>query len=198
MPRRKLPPEILEQECRDKATVKAFLAALETADIQTVANLIPHIEYVFEGWRRVMKAVARINLDPPLWFRQRLLSLWVGDGMRAEVNDDLLLLRGLPHLFPPYNGPALTLYRGEQFAKRRDRTYGLAWSRALDVAWNHANGRMRCSAGGSVVLMTEAPADAIICDVAEHSDAYGEDEVLVDRRRLKKVHVLERFTERKL
>jgi hypothetical protein len=52
--------------------------------------------------------------------------------------------------------------------------------------------------GGSVLLETHAPAEAIICTVPDRQDRYGEKEVLIDRRRLAGVRVVARYTNRKL
>ena len=50
--------------------------------------------------------------------------------------------------------------------------------------------------GGSVVLKTRAPARAIICVPRLHNKRFAvEHEALVDRRKLGRVDVLERFAE---
>jgi hypothetical protein len=46
--------------------------------------------------------------------------------------------------------------------------------------------------GGSVVVVTDAPAEAIICAPALLGDDYGEEEFIVDRRRLRSVRVVTR------
>jgi hypothetical protein len=52
---------------------------------------------------------------------------------------------------------------------------------------------MACFAARQKVLETYAPHDAIICAPGLLNNSYGEDEFIVDRRRLKRVDVLERF-----
>jgi len=47
-----------------------------------------------------------------------------------------------------------------------------------------------------VLLKTEAPAEAVICSPMIVNDGYGEQEYLVDRRRLSRVDVVERFPQR--
>ncbi|MBN9438065.1 hypothetical protein [Bosea sp. (in: a-proteobacteria)] len=49
--------------------------------------------------------------------------------------------------------------------------------------------------GGSVHLKTEAPATAIICAPCLIDDGMDEGEFLVDRRRLGRVEVVDRFSE---
>lgn len=51
------------------------------------------------------------------------------------------------------------------------------------------------SMGGSVHLKTEAPATAIICAPCLIDDGMDEGEFLVDRRRLGRVEVVDRFSE---
>jgi hypothetical protein len=48
---------------------------------------------------------------------------------------------------------------------------------------------------GSVLLQVEAGPETIICAPCLLADHYGEDEYLVDRRRLGRVTVFERFSE---
>jgi hypothetical protein len=49
--------------------------------------------------------------------------------------------------------------------------------------------------GGSVLIQTLAPPDAIICAPYRLNNRYGENEYLVDRRRLDRVTVLLRFSQ---
>jgi hypothetical protein len=51
----------------------------------------------------------------------------------------------------------------------------------------------RIGTGGSVVLETLAPPNAIICAPALLDDRYAEEEYIVDRRRLTLVKVIDRF-----
>jgi hypothetical protein len=143
-----------------------------------------------------MRAVA--NTPAPDDFRFRFLNVWVvsGDHLRSEVGDDLLLINALWSLLPRYIGPApLTLYRGDGLWNRRRRTYGLAWTTDLEVARAYALGCWRSSEGGSVLLKTTASAQAIICAPAHGDNRYEEQEYLLDRRRLERVEVIERFTQ---
>ena len=56
-------------------------------------------------------------------------------------------------------------------------------------------GIARTAKGGSVVLETLAPKEAIICKVPRTQDRYHEEEYIVDRRYLMAVKVTERFSE---
>jgi hypothetical protein len=79
------------------------------------------------------------------------------------VGDDLLTIDSLRKLMPPYRGPAFRLFRGDSLLNRRRRTSGLAWSTSRDTARKHAHENKHGMArGGSVLLETLAPAEAII------------------------------------
>ena len=118
-----------------------------------------------------------------------------GDHVRQDVNNDLALADALRVLLPPHLGPAVTLYRGESAWNRRRRKYGLSWSATAEVARQYASsGTYRTFAGGAVLLETFARPEAIICAPLMHDDRYSEQEYLVDRRRLRAVMVLERYS----
>ena len=184
---------------RDYVRDDAFATAIRTADINALneaLGALQYCEHLLSPWPRIVSAVEQ--LDPPAKFRRHCLQIWLswGDGLRSEVNDDLLLIRLLRVLLPKYTGPALTLYRGDTFWNRRRRTYGIAWTTNIAVARNFANRpAQRMSQGGSVVLKTVAPAAAIICAPKLLDNRYAEHEILVDRRRLHRIDVAERISE---
>src|SRR5690606_17139289 len=93
-------------------------------------------------------------------------------------------------LLPPYDGAPMLLYRGEGARNLRRRTYGPSWTKSREMAETFAlQDRWRYTRGGSVLLETLAPAEAIICA----SDEFQEEEYLVDRRMLDNVKVLDRY-----
>jgi hypothetical protein len=53
----------------------------------------------------------------------------------------------------------------------------------------------RTSDGGSVLLEAFAPREAIVCAPGLLDDRYGEQEYVVDRRLLKAITVIERFSQ---
>ncbi|MFZ0848223.1 MAG: hypothetical protein WAO08_03330 [Hyphomicrobiaceae bacterium] len=108
--------------------------------------------------------------------RTSFLLLWNwlqwGDRLRGEVSNGRVLL-------PKYRGPAMTLFRGETMWNRRHRTYGMSWSTDVEVASRFTNGRHRTCQGGSVVLKTRAPAEAIICASKLVDNRFEVHEILV-------------------
>jgi hypothetical protein len=120
----------------------------------------------------------------------------LGDSLRQEVGDDLILCDALRVLLPPYKGPApLRVYRGEQAFNRKRRTYGLSWSRDREVATSFANGFTRYAEGGSVLLEANAPRPAIISIIGSWRN---EKEVIIDRRKLNEVRVLARYPQKNI
>lgn len=188
-------PGYWAEKKRETRTISAFIDALKKDDRQQLCEALEQIdENVASGWRRTFLRIARLDsIDQGL--RLAFLQIWLesGDHLRQEVGDDLLLVRGLRVLLPPYDGPAVTLYRGETAGNRRDRTYGLSWSSDRNVAEAYATtGLCRTCEFGSVLLQALSPPEAIICAPAAHDDRFAEAEYLVDRRRLRDVTVLQR------
>jgi hypothetical protein len=108
----------------------------------------------------------------------------------------MALVKALRVLLPAYTGPRLTLYRGDSAWNRRRRSYGLSWTASQAVAEAFADGPLwRSCQGGSVLLQADVPPEAIICGPSLLANRYGEEEYLVDRRHLRSVAVLRRYTE---
>jgi hypothetical protein len=190
----KVPEAWAEQEHLEAETVNAFRKAVRTNDPEGLANSFADAadKYLLE---RAFKAIRNL---PPLSIdiRERFVWVWLewGDSLRSQVNNDVVLLDALWKLLPPYKGPAMTLYRGELFANRQYRTYGMSWTKYRDMGEGYA--KLRSCPGGSVLLETIAEPGAIIC-ACPRSEDKGEGEFVVDRRRLGKVRVLERFSQLK-
>lgn len=186
----------IAEECsKDRAAVHAFIDAVLAADGPACWRAIEEIS-ARSMWLTAMRAVAR-NPATSDEFRRHFLAVYVshGDRICSEMRDDLVLCEGLRALLPRYNGPALTIYRGEGHSNRRRRTYGLAWSADREVAKCFAANNVDKYRGGTVLLQAHASADAIICAPAlmEELPHAPECEYIVDRRRLSDVKVLERF-----
>jgi hypothetical protein len=187
---------IREQNQRERRVLDSFEAALRSADLQAISDTFAAIEGVTFGWKRAFRRAAKLD-GLPANVRSGFLRVWVrsGDHIRSEVDDDLILIRGLRRLLPLYRGARpLTLYRGDSVYNWKRRTYGLAWSGQSDVGREFAEqGPYRTFEGGSVVLRVVAPPQNIICTVTPPYDRYGEKEYLVDRCGLKGVTAVQRY-----
>ena len=186
--------QIREERRRKRAAVTAFVDAAVSGDPTLLRESMEEIELNC-AWHQTMRAVAKTrNISEDI--QHAFLLIWTigGDHIRSEVGDDKVLIDALRKLVPPYKGPSRKLYRGDCFTNRKHRTYGLSWSAERDVAECFAHNIYQSFEGGSVLLETIAPLDAIICAVPADNSAHAvEEEYLVDRRRLTSVRVLERY-----
>jgi len=191
--------EIAARRRFDRQAIRDFVRAIQAEDRDLLRHSIRIIdERVYFGWRRAMRAIRKHPCQSEEFRKVLLNDLWLcsGEHIRNETNDDLVLIDALRAMLPRYTGPALTLYRGDGAANRRRRTYGLSWSVSIDTARSFARDTWQTTQGGSVLLEAHAPTDAIICAPALVNDGYGEEEYIVDRRRLGAVRVIERFPQR--
>ncbi len=195
-----LRPEIKAEIDKGKLAVREFIEGAATGDQERMLASIDGIEdgctELGGGWVCAMRSVSKLRSVPSVT-KTCFLNYYVryGDHLRQECSD-LILADALRVLLPMYRGSAKHLYRGESLHNRSRRTYGLSWTASIEVARNHAmKGIARTAKGGSVVLETLAPKEAIICKVPRTQDRYHEEEYIVDRRYLMAVKVTERFSE---
>jgi hypothetical protein len=82
-------------------------------------------------WPEAMKRIAKIRRPHPkaLIKTQRVWHLYNWSLRRLVRNDDALIA-GLKVLLPRYNGPPLTLYRGQGYGQQ----IGLSWTHNYEVA----------------------------------------------------------------
>jgi hypothetical protein len=189
----RLHPAILAEIERERAAGRALLNAIAAEDFARVVESIEALRYSIHGFaRRALKAVARMPA-PSTDFRLRFLSLWQNDGdaLRGDSPGDFVLIDFLRVVLPPYAGPARRLFRGESGWNRRRRTYGMSWTLDRVVARSHAEAKQKRSQDGAVVLEAEVPAAAIFCAPCELETSWGEQEYMVDRRKLGAVIAIE-------
>jgi hypothetical protein len=130
--------------------------------------------------------------------------LWISTKLAMRSPRNHALLDALRVLFIPYQGPAVRLFRGARVHEARARKfYGPSWSSSIEEAAWFAR-VYQATSGGTVVLETLAPPEAIIAalgiDGPYFSNAAGErlfdeDEYLVDGRRLGRVTVACQYPE---
>jgi hypothetical protein len=103
---------------------------------------------------------------------------------RAVIDDDDLLMDFAWVWLPRYQGPAMTLHRGENIGRLKEGRIGSAWSDKPETALMFARGLNAVGTGG-VHLRADVPASAIIAGPSKHSLYLGESEFTVDFRRLR-------------
>lgn len=172
--------------------------AVRASDLKRFADALDALDYEDDAFTRAMREVAKLP-RPSAEFQSYCFDLWLrhGDHLRDLTNGANVLAAGLRVLLPPYTGPTLMIYRGDSWFNRCRRTYGPSWTTSIEVARHFASDTpWRTCVGGSVLLETMAPADAIVCAPGQIDNRYGEREIVVEPRRLGKVNVVERFEQR--
>jgi hypothetical protein len=124
---------------------------------------------------------------------EALLSFWMTFGYYSiprGLKEELpVFIDALRHHLPTYNGPSLTLYRGEVEARHLAGIYGIAWTSRPKVASDFAANRVTAAEGNGVVLQIEASSKMI---VAYHRHLRGprvtiEQEYIIDPRMIRSV-----------
>lgn len=153
-----------------------------------------NLEMHREEWRKLLR---KLIVNPPQdrSISERFHTQWHVSHhfIRELVDDDKLLTDVLWVWLPRYEGPGMTLYRGENIDRLDRGKIGSAWSDAEETASMFARGLNAVGEGG-VILETVAPADAIIAGPSAHSANWlREREFTVDCRRLGEVKRTRRF-----
>lgn len=116
--------------------------------------------------------------------------------LRDLVEDDALMKDLAWSWLPPYTGPGVILYRGENIDRLEAGRTGTAWSDQPETAKMFASGLNNEGKGG-VILRTNAPAEAIIAAPSDHSASWlREREFTVDWRKLTTIDRVQFFTPR--
>lgn len=185
---------LAEERATARRTLANLTAAISIGDAEAAVTALIEASQLFI-LPQAIRRIARLH-DASDSVREAFLAMWVyrGDHLRQEAGSDLELIDALRVMLPPYRGPSLTLYRGDGAWNRRRRTYGLSWTTSVEVARGFAAGIWRNTEGGSVVVRCDAPAEAIICAPSLEGSRYDEAEFLVDRRRLGRVRLVERYS----
>lgn len=189
---------LAEARRRERAAADKFAQGIGAEDGDLVIESLQDLALYGGGASAFRKAIRHGGRSAA--FRERMLGLWLtnGDDLRDSAPSDLLLIDLLRVVLPPYAGAPLTLYRGDSARNRKRRTYGMSWTTDESIAQAFAHGYRDIYMGGTVVLKTVAPPDAIICAPAEIDNRYEEAEYVVDRRRLYDVRVIERLLPTKI
>ncbi|WP_449414434.1 hypothetical protein [Pandoraea soli] len=127
--------------------------------------------------------------------RENCLTSWVtyAGRIREEIGDDKLLVRLLLAVLPRYEGPSLTLYRGESTERFNAGRIGLCWSSQRRTAEMFGSGLNAYYSGGGVLLSANVDAMAIISGPGKHSRWLGEEEYTIDPCALTGLEVLQRY-----
>jgi hypothetical protein len=195
----------LKQESQQaRAEAKRFADACRSGDIGQFYAAVEAIRDLPGGWTFAFRRVAQLSSSAPEAIQHAFQLLWFEEKFLASRCDDKrALLDALWVLFPPYEGSAVPLWRGAaaREGRLRAKLYGPSWSAKIEEADFFAR-HFQTYPGGTVVLETLAPAEAIIsapCLTGSYFEEpngkrqYDEREYLVDGRRLHTVLVVRRY-----
>ena len=146
-----------------------------------------------KGWQS--QAVLMLShVDYSVTVIEAFSTYWVeaGHHIRAQIDDDLILLRLLRHLLPRYNGQAIELFRGENRARWASKAIGLAWTPSREIARMFGRGLNAVNSGG-VLLRAWFEPEAIVAGPNAHSTHLGESQFTVDPSLSAQIEALEFF-----
>lgn len=171
-----------------------LLAAIGGGPCASLKAALEEIENA-SAWRTFFQEASRATLPTALIAEFHTAWSVRGFRMREAVADDKLLAAALRNLLPPYVGPKLTLFRGEQFARFATEQHGFNWTPVRSVAERFAAGLCSLYQGGGVLLQATVPAAAIIAAPGPHSVYLDEHEYVVDPAQLVGVVEIQRYPE---
>lgn len=200
----------------ERERVKLLMAAIDTDDADAFfGNLMSERM----PWCLAFRQFVKLETIPE-GIQAAFQAAWIENNVRlcvaVEGGSDRLICDVVRRMFPPYEGPAIRLFRGATWYEHQSRNYGLSWSEDAVIAERFARDQIEGGFGEGlegVVLETLAPPRAIISKITypaplseegklELTAEYGhvsfreyhdEREYLVDQRALTDVHVAKRF-----
>jgi hypothetical protein len=149
-------------------------------------------------WTELVKSLS--NAEPAsIAMKDSFHSQWVESGafIRESINNDLILIKLLTLLLPPYDGDSLVLYRGENKTRFDEGRIGFCWTQDLSIAEMFGSGLNAYKSPG-LLLRAEVPACSILAGPNEHSRYLGENEFTVNPSLLSNITVLEIFPDNSL
>lgn len=190
---RKVRQALAAERKADRHGAQAFAQACRNGNVAMLLRAADFLnDSTIDGWRLAMRKVGRlsaVSLDIqraflPIWIEAKHLPLCVGHRPT--------MAKALHILMPPTaTGAPLHLFRGTTALERGRRLYGFSWTTDREIARRFAEGS-RAAPGGSVILETTAPAEAVHLR-RENEYYYDEREVVVDPYRIGRVTVCERL-----
>ena len=137
-----LPPEgrakLRERHRQERDAIDAFVISAQTGDAARFENSFELMD-LSGTWRRAFRALIRSGqVDDSI--KPVFTEAWLrtGDRMSDQVGDSLVFVSALRLFLPAYEGPTLTLLRGDSFWSWERRSYGASWSADRDVAKSDA------------------------------------------------------------
>lgn len=179
----------------DRSWVKAAFKAAKSSNGLALIEALSQCEMrgtLAVTFRQMARLVA---VDPSI--QRRVASWWQENGYRTDCtkNSDPKIIQGIRVLLPPYVGPEVRVFRGQEFPQLRMRNIGLWWTNRISVAEAYANDPCRNSGRASVILeATVQPSDIIFsASTTRYSNQYDVTEYMIDSRIIPIIRVRQVF-----
>jgi len=192
-----------QDRAKARAAAKALLKAGQAGDDSEFLYQLHQLRNSIYGGTLAMRQIARLGRVSKE-IQCAFALIWTTD-RHLPCADSRAFLDAMRILFPPYQGPAMRLFRGAAADEARKRKfYGLSWTTDFETADYFAKQYEDTQIGG-VVFETLAPPESIIsapCLDAPYYETengermYDESEYLVDGRRLAIVKIAHRYPAR--
>ena len=180
-------PERTDASLWDRShTVHVFREAVlgkSNIDFEPIIDALDRLDC----WEEAVSRLTEGRRSPDLAAGRAVLSFWntyglhsIPNGLREKLP---CLVDALRFFLPRYEGPSMTLYRGELASRHSEGIIGISWTPILSTAQIFAH--RRSGEGRGVVLKIEASPEMIVTALRHHSDwtlTLEEDEYIVDPR----------------
>lgn len=170
-----------------------------TLEIRDAPYALDALQEMFERtttenlWReKAGELLASGEHDPALPHKFHNYWTVAGHHIRAQIDDEKVLISLLRLILPPYVGPSRTLYRGENLDRWTSRRIGVCWTENADTARMFGRGLNATGAGG-VLLQCRASDSAIIAGPSDHSLYLGESEYTLDLSKTSQIEAIEQY-----
>jgi hypothetical protein len=191
----------MRQDCaKARAAAKALLKSGQAGDDGEFLYHLHQLRNSMYGGTLAMRQIARLGRVSKE-IQSAFALIWTAD-RHLPCADSRAFLDAMRVLFPPYQGPAMRLFRGAAADEARKRKfYGPSWTTDFETADYFAKQCEDTQIGG-VVLETLAPPESIISapgldapyyETENGERMYDESEYLVDGRRLVSVKIAHRY-----
>jgi hypothetical protein len=135
-PKRGRPRRLDHVNWTKRQTLERFHRYLANYDFRVMEAIIEAMNRL-DCWYEAVKGL-QTGRSPNIERGRHVLRFWndfglwsVGRGLRDHLS---LMIDVFKHLMPPYDGPAVTLYRGEREARHLKGMYGISWTPSLAKA----------------------------------------------------------------
>jgi len=141
-------------------------------------------------WLLFLQSLPESGLLTPA-LKKAFHTVWIERGkfIREQLANDQNLTKLLALCMPTYDGPGLTVFRGENEHRFNSGDIGFCWSEEIETAKLFASGLNACN-GRGLIIKAYAPPEAIYSGPNDHSRYIDEHEVTLNPRLITGIKVI--------